>query len=295
MKTKKLYITIISLLITFVLSAQDSTQTSKGFNIAIKNYGLSFGNSPGINGLRFNFQDKNLHKVNGLNFTIWKPAHDANKNSVINGVALGLVMPYAERINGLSFGSATGGGQLNGLHIGLLGLSANKRINGIGIGGLGVGCDGNANGLLIGGLGSGIDGNMNGILFSGLGAGVDGKMNGIALTGLGIGIDDDMRGLLFAGLGGGVDGSFTGLAFAGLGLGFEEVRNGLTFSLGKIEAKKFQGLNACSYFKTENLTGISIAIFNRVKELHGLELGLINYAGNNPRGLRVLPLVNMHF
>jgi len=35
-------------------------------------------------------------------------------------------------------------------------------------------------------------------------------------------------------------------------------------------------------------------LYNRTEELHGLQVGLLNYAGNNPKGLRMLPFVNMH-
>jgi hypothetical protein len=28
--------------------------------------------------------------------------------------------------------------------------------------------------------------------------------------------------------------------------------------------------------------------------LHGLQLGVLNYAGNNKKGLKMLPIINMH-
>jgi hypothetical protein len=38
--------------------------------------------------------------------------------------------------------------------------------------------------------------------------------------------------------------------------------------------------------------GISIALVNYAWEVNGWQFGLLNYAGNNPRGLRLLPLFN---
>ena len=41
--------------------------------------------------------------------------------------------------------------------------------------------------------------------------------------------------------------------------------------------------------------GLSIALFNYTNELHGVQLGILNYAGNNRKGFRLLPFANMHF
>jgi hypothetical protein len=40
--------------------------------------------------------------------------------------------------------------------------------------------------------------------------------------------------------------------------------------------------------------GLSVALYNRANELHGIQLGVLNYAGNNPKGLRMLPFINLH-
>ena len=288
---------IILLCVVFTsvcIYGQDSISIHHGFNIAIKNFGLSFGNSPGINGLRINIQDKNLQKVNGLNLTFWQPAKNSNSNSFINGIVSGIV-PYAETINGLGLGFGITGGQLNGIHIGILGIGTDEGINGIGIGGLGIGCDGDVNGVLIGGLGGGVDGNIKGLGFGLLGLGCDGDAKGLLIGGLGVGLDGNVKGLFIGGLGGGIDKKLTGVGIAGLGIGAGEEIKGMGISLGKIQTKTFKGLGICSYSKFDNLFGISISIFNRIKSLKGIELGLINYAGNNRKLFRVLPILNMHF
>ena len=49
------------------------------------------------------------------------------------------------------------------------------------------------------------------------------------------------------------------------------------------------------FYKTNQMNGISIALYNRTKELHGVQFGLLNYTENNPKGLRILPFINLHF
>ena len=41
--------------------------------------------------------------------------------------------------------------------------------------------------------------------------------------------------------------------------------------------------------------GLAIGILNYARSLNGVQLGLLNYAGNNRPGLRWLPFVNAHF
>jgi hypothetical protein len=41
--------------------------------------------------------------------------------------------------------------------------------------------------------------------------------------------------------------------------------------------------------------GLTIGLLNRAYELHGLQIGILNYAGNRPAALRWLPVVNWNF
>jgi len=41
-------------------------------------------------------------------------------------------------------------------------------------------------------------------------------------------------------------------------------------------------------------TGISIGLVNYARELHGVQVGLLNIARNNASPFRVLPLLNLH-
>lgn len=40
--------------------------------------------------------------------------------------------------------------------------------------------------------------------------------------------------------------------------------------------------------------GRGLGLVNTTAQLRGVQLGLVNYAGNNRSGLRLLPLVNLH-
>ena len=42
-------------------------------------------------------------------------------------------------------------------------------------------------------------------------------------------------------------------------------------------------------------TGLSIGIFNYAHSQKGLQLGILNYVKDNPKGLRLLPVFNTHF
>jgi hypothetical protein len=40
--------------------------------------------------------------------------------------------------------------------------------------------------------------------------------------------------------------------------------------------------------------GLTIGLYNYTRELHGLQLGLLNVARNNPAWARILPVVNLN-
>lgn len=41
-------------------------------------------------------------------------------------------------------------------------------------------------------------------------------------------------------------------------------------------------------------TGITIGVLNVAKELRGIQIGLLNYAANNPPPFRWLPVLNLN-
>jgi hypothetical protein len=72
------------------------------------------------------------------------------------------------------------------------------------------------------------------------------------------------------------------------------VINGLAIGVfvgaGKVKGGAIGLFN--SYSKKQY--GISVSALNKTEELHGLQIGLLNYAGNNPKFLRWLPIINFH-
>ena len=339
-------------------------QDGQSLDLTIRNYGLSVGNAPRVNGVRLNYRDRGLVRVNGLNATLWRPqevSENRGATGVVNGVALGLPATGAATINGVAVGLlgieahasvrgmavgglGTGAGEnLSGLAIGGLGLGAGEQFTGIGIGGLGVGAGEDVRGIAIGGLGVGAGKDVRGIVLGGLGAGAGEHLSGLAVGGLGVGAGEDIKGIAAGGLGVGAGESLTGIALAlvgvgagedmtgiaagGVGLGAGEHMKGL-FAAGvgigataitgvavgaAVGSERYTGLAvAPAYFRitdTGGLRGVSVSAFNQIKGtqqgltiglfnfarvLNGVQLGVLNYAGNNPRGLRLLPGLNVN-
>jgi hypothetical protein len=153
---------------------------------------------------------------------------------------------------------------------------------------------------------------MRGIAVGGLGVGAGDGVQGIALGGLGVGAGADVQGLLAAGLAAGAGGTIQGVAIAGLGVGAPRIQ-GLAMALAA-GAKEVDGVViAPAYFHLAEggrMRGVSVSAFNRVlgeqrglaiglvnyaSRLYGVQIGLLNWADNNPAGLKILPVANAHF
>ena len=85
----------------FILTIMETSLRAQSLDIPSKRWGISFGNSPTFTGLRFNFRDSRVHRITGLNFTLWQPRED-NKHSLVQGLSLGTI---------------PGGGTLHGLQL----------------------------------------------------------------------------------------------------------------------------------------------------------------------------------
>jgi hypothetical protein len=69
----------------------------------------------------------------------------------------------------------------------------------------------------------------------------------------------------------------------------------LAGSIWKVDVDEFEGFSVALWNEHDSRSrGLSIGLLNRTEELHGVQIGLLNYAGNNRR-YRWLPLVNAHF
>ena len=120
---------------------------NKHLSIGANEAGICFGNSMNYSGIRLNWIDKNVFRVNGINFGLVTRAKKSN------GFSFGLVANHDSIINGIAInGLVSESNQINGVLIcGLAGYS--QKINGLGIGGFGIVGD-TMNGVFVGVLGS---------------------------------------------------------------------------------------------------------------------------------------------
>jgi len=96
--------------------------TSQSLDLAINHVGISIGNSPLLTGLRLNWRDENVVRINGINVTLWTPG--SSPRGEVNGLSLGLLAPSAASLNGIVLG---GGG-----------IRADRRLTGVSVGGFAV-------------------------------------------------------------------------------------------------------------------------------------------------------------
>ena len=291
--------------------------SAQGLDLTLNHVGIGIGEVPEVTGLRLNFRDRNLKKVNGVNVTIWNPYQPAT--GVVNGIALGVPITGAREVNGLGIGvlglgvddrfrgigvagiGLGGGGNLEGIMVGGIGLGSGGNVKGIGVGGIGVGSGGNVTGLMVSGIGVGAGGSVKGILVGGIGVGAGGDVRGLAVGGIGVGAGGsfhgigvggvgvgaggDATGLMIGGIGVGVGGRLKGIGIAGLGVGAPDVL-GATISLAG-GAQNYRGIAiAPAWFKIVNdherdghFEGAALSAFNQVMgSQHGLTIGIVNYA-----------------
>ena len=156
---------------------------AQSLDLALKGYGISFGNSKNFNGLRFNLRDSQLEEINGLNFTLWRTKD--NQSATVRGMSVGL-SPEA--------------GNLHGLMLGALGVGADKQLEGISLGLLGVGAGQSVTGIALGGIGAGSGEDLTGITIGGLVAGAGQSIKGITIGGLAVGCGEDLTGINIGGL-----------------------------------------------------------------------------------------------
>ena len=103
----KSYLLILTLLMFFI------DLTAQSLDIPSSRWGISFGNSKNFTGLRFNYRDRDVEEITGINVTLWKG--DENKYSIVRGISIGIIPEAA---------------YLYGLNLGLGGPAAEKELSG---------------------------------------------------------------------------------------------------------------------------------------------------------------------
>jgi hypothetical protein len=137
---------------------------------------------------------------------------------------------------------------------------------------------------------------------------VGAEVVGVPVAGRGFGAGVDVTGDQAAGLGIGAGGTLRWVSVASLGIGATEIEGlavapavgardvrGVVLAPAyfRIEEGSARGVNVSAYNDVRGTQhGLAIGIFNYARELDGLQIGLLNYAGNKSRGTRLLPIFN---
>lgn len=147
-------------------------------------------------------------------------------------------------------------------------------------------------------------------MIAGVGVGSGGRIRGISIAGVGVGAGEGITGITIAGVAIGSGGEVRGLSIAGAGVGAPKLTGIVITAIGAGTVDFNGGVLAPIYFRIErdgSMRGVSVSAFNRLsgvqhgltigvlniaEELRGLQIGLLNIARRNPRGRRVLPIVN---
>jgi hypothetical protein len=119
-------------------------------------------------------------------------------------------------------------------------------------------------------------------------------MTGIFVAGAGVGSGGTLKYLSIAGLGVGAP-TVKGVAIGGLGVGGEELQGimvaGATVRI--VNDGMLRGVAVSTVNIVQGTTrGLTIGLVNYTRRLHGVQLGLINIARDNPSGRRFLPVIN---
>lgn len=219
-------------------------------------------------------------------------AGNSAKGILVGGVGVG----GGGDITGIAIGGlgAGAGGEMRGVVIGGLGAGAGRGFKGIGVGGLGVGGGGDGAGIIVGGLGAGFGGSFTGVAIGGLGVGAGDDATGIFVAGFGVGSGATLRGLAAGLIGVGAP-RIRGIAIGGLGVGGEDVRGLMVSGLmvrtardGSATGALVSPLNQVRGYQK----GVAIGLINYAWTLRGVQLGVINIVRDNPKGRRVLPVIN---
>ena len=251
------------------------------------------------NGVRLTIRNRGYERINGLNLTLWRP-RPAHSQGGVSGLALGLPTTGAARLNGIGVGlvGVTGSEALYGIGIGGLGLTAG-RLRGLALGGVGLRVRDHLHGIgLNGGLTVG-SGSLRGIAVSGLGVAVGGSVGGLQAGGLGVRGGESIGGITTGLLGVSSGGHLSGLTVTGGFIHAGDALRGVHATGGPIIAGRVQGLVLGSVLvqrsgtglfvaplythtgRDGTLTGLSLSTFNHVRgRQRGLTVGLVNIAGH---------------
>jgi hypothetical protein len=177
---------------------------------------------------------------------------------------------------------------MTGLNVGGLALVAEDRLRGINVGGLAVVSGDDMEGINIGGLAV-VSGTIDMELFD--------FENLFDFSGGG----DHSHGHEHMDLDPGAPpdrerrGRISGITLAAYRIDARELY-GASFAGIMTRADRVSGVTFALYNRADEWhDGVAIGLYNQAENLHGVQLGLLNYAGNNSMGFKYLPILNFHF
>lgn len=308
---------------------RDSIAPSPGaaLGLGFARTGVSLGNAPRWNGVRISLRDQGVQEVGGLSLSFWKAG--PNPAARFTGITVGIVGPEGATLRGIALGgigvvatrdligislaggaTVTGGslaglaagglavvglGHLRGAAIAGLGVVDRGGMDGVSVGGLAVVSGGAHRGVTIGGLGVATKATLAGLNLGGLGIVGRGRVVGLNAAGLAVVSGDEVLGVTVAGVAVSGTRRVGGITVAGLAVRSQQMVEGLTVAGVSVEAPALLGLSVAALNRIRGeQRGITVGLVNSAATLHGLQLGLLNHAGNNPALLRWLPLANFH-
>jgi hypothetical protein len=116
---------------------------------------------------------------------------------------------------------------------------------------------------------------------------------GVGVGGIAVGAGNRLRGIAVAGVAAGGQ-TVEGLLVGGAGAGGRDL-TGLSVTGGyfRLEEGIMRGVSIAGWNDVRGRQrGLAIGIYNYARSLHGVQIGLLNVAKNNPAGLKALPLIN---
>lgn len=221
------------------------------------------------------------------------------------GVQIGGLSMIADReLTGIQIGglATLSGGHARGIQTSGLAVIAGEGMDGVQVGGAAVLAGGTARGLQIGGLAVVAGGTLDGVKFGGVGTvaacgmrGLQGSLGAVDVRPDVVELQSSLPGQEGRPLpvdGNCADPGLTGLSLAGIRIRAPRA-TGITVAGGWIEAGRLEGISVAGVQRSGLQVGLAIGLVNWTDELRGVQLGLVNRAGNNPPPFRVLPVVNV--
>jgi hypothetical protein len=318
-RVSALLLAVVGLTASAAAPAQNDPECDPFFalNLTVRDVGVSLGDSRRTIGARVNYGDRCLQAATGVNATLFPPFQP---DGTVTGLALGLPLTGSARLQGaavgvgLFFGNAGDvRGRATGLLLGGVATVSESPARGLLVGGLGTGVGAPAAGVLVGGITAVSTARGRGLFLGGAVAGTGGPSVGLLAGGLAAGTTDRLTGAALSPGVVGVGTRLVGLGVGGLGVGGRDAIQGLAVAGAALGTRHLTGVGvagAYTYIRAGGTLrgatvaaanhvrgtqrGLTIGLLNYARELHGVQVGLINVARNNPVWATILPGMNVN-